>query len=102
MLGSVALDAQAMNPALAVKLAQWSAFGLAAGTAHFALLRWNTGLYLAGTRILRAAAVQLLRVTATAAALVFAVWHGAAALLAAAACVMLARPLVLRLLALTP
>ncbi len=102
MLGSVALDAQAMNPALAVTLALWSAFGLVAGTAHFALLRWNTGLYLTGTHILRAAAVQLLRVTATAAALAFAVWHGAAALLATAVCVMLARILVLRLTALTP
>jgi N-ATPase, AtpR subunit len=102
MLGGVALDAQAMNPPLAVKLAVWSAYGLAAGTAHFALLRWNTALYLSGIRIVRAAAVQLLRVTATGTALAFAAWHGTAALLATAVCVMLARLLVLRLMAPTP
>jgi hypothetical protein len=91
-----------MNPTLAVRLALWLAFGLAAGTAHFALLRWNTGLYLAGSRIWRAAAVQLLRVTATAAALAYAVWHGTEALLATAVCVMPVRILALRLMALTP
>lgn len=102
MLGGVALDAQAMNRVLAVKLALWPAFGLVAGTVHFVLLRWNTGLYFAGTRILRAAAVHLLRVTATAAALTFAAWYGTEALLATAFCVILARILVLRLMALMP
>lgn len=91
-----------MIPASAIWLALWLAFGLAAGTAHFALLRWNLGLYLARTCILRAATVQLLRATATAAALAFAVWHGTAALLATAVCVMAARILVLRLMAPTP
>jgi N-ATPase, AtpR subunit len=91
-----------MNAAMAVRLALWSGFGLVTGTAHFALLGWNTGLYLAGTRIVLAAAVQLMRVTATTAALAFAVWHGAEALLATAICLMPARILVLRLMAPTP
>jgi len=91
-----------MNPALAVPLALWLAFGLAAGTAHFALLRWNTGLYLAGTGILHAATLQLLRLTATAATLAFAVWHGMEALLATALSIVLARIMVLRLMAPTP
>ncbi len=91
-----------MNLTSVVRLALWPAFGLVTGTAHFALLRWNTGLYLAGARVLLAATVQLLRVTATAAALAFAVWHGTDALLATAACVVLGRIFVLRLMALTP
>jgi len=91
-----------MNPALAVPLALWLAFGLAAGTAHFALLRWNTDLYLADTHILHAGALQLLRLTTTAAALAFAVWHGMAALSATALCIMLARTVVLRLMAPSP
>lgn len=102
MLGCVALDAPAVNSALAVMLALWLAFGLAAGTAHFALLRWNTILYLAGAGILRAMALQALRMVAIVAALIFAAWHGTEALLAAAIGVVLARALVLRLMAVEP
>jgi len=91
-----------MNPALAVRLALWLAFGLSAGTVHFALLPWNTALYLASTGILPALAVQGLRMTLTAAALAFAAWHGTEALLAAATGVVLARLLVLRVMAATP
>jgi len=88
-----------MTPGFAVLLARWLAYGLAAGTAHFALLRWKTLLYLSDSPMLRALAVQLLRMAATAAALAFATWHGTEASLAAGAGVVLARFPILRLMA---
>jgi hypothetical protein len=79
----------------------WLLGGLAGGTAHFALLRWNTRLYLGGG-LGRALGVQALRMLVTAVLLAFAAWHGAMPLLLAAIGVLLARPLVLRLLASAP
>lgn len=91
-----------MNPGSTAVLASWLALGASAGTGHFVLLRWNASLYLAGSGILRAVAVQLLRMTITAAALVFAAWHGTEALLLAGLGVFLARTLILRVMAVMP
>jgi N-ATPase, AtpR subunit len=76
--------------------ALWPLAGFAAGAAHFALLRWNTRLYLTGGGFLRAAGAQLLRLAGMACLLGFAVWNGALPLLLAATGLMLARLLVLR------
>ena len=80
----------------------WLAAGIAGGSVHFALLRWNTRLYLAGANVARALGVQAARLAAVAALLVVAALHGAMPLLAAAIGVVLARLLVLRVLAITP
>jgi len=80
----------------------WLLAGLAGGTAHFALLRWNTILYVAGGTMARAIGVQVLRMAATTVLLAFAAWHGAWPLLFCAIGVVLARLLVLRVLAITP
>ncbi|HTW69686.1 MAG TPA: ATP synthase subunit I [Acetobacteraceae bacterium] len=85
-----------MTGALAATLTFWLVSGLAAGAGHFALLRWNAGLYLSGSGVVRALAVQALRMAATGALLAFAAWHGALALLTAAIGVLLARMLLLR------
>jgi len=91
-----------MTAASALTMGLWLLFGLAAGTGHFLLLRWNAALYVTGTSVFRALAVQSLRMTATTAMLAFAAWHGALALLAAAIGVLLARVLVLRSLTVAP
>lgn len=80
----------------------WLLLGVAGGGAHFALLRWNATLYVAGGSLAQAVATQALRMAATAAMLAFAAWHGALPLLAAAVGVLLARLLVLRVMAVTP
>jgi hypothetical protein len=82
--------------------AVWLLVGLAGGTAHFALLRWNTRLYLTGGSVARPLGVQALRLAATTVLLAFAAWHGAMPLLLAAIGVLLARLLVLRMLAIAP
>ena len=89
----------ATTPLLA---AFWLLVGLAGGTAHFALLRWNTLLYLTGDRMERALGLQALRLAATTLLLGFAAWHGAWPLLLAALGVVLARLLVLHVLAIMP
>jgi dolichyl-phosphate-mannose--protein O-mannosyl transferase len=76
--------------------ALWLLAGLAGGTAHFALLRWNTQLYLGGGALVHAVGVQLLRLVAIGLLLGFAAWHGAWPLLLAALGVMVARLLVVR------
>ncbi len=91
-----------MTATAALLAAFWLLAGLAGGTAHFALLRWNTRLYLAGGSVARGLGVQLLRLAGTTALLAFAAWHGALALLLAAIGVTLARLLVLRVLAIVP
>jgi hypothetical protein len=80
----------------------WLLAGVAGGTAHFALLRWNTRLYLTGGSMARALGAQVLRLVATALLLAFAAWHGALPLLLAAIGVVVARLLVLRVLAIVP
>ncbi len=80
----------------------WLLAGLAGGTAHFVLLRWNTRLYLAGGSVARGLGAQVLRMAATTLLLAFAASHGAWPLLLAATGVVLARLLVLRVLAIVP
>jgi hypothetical protein len=80
----------------------WLLAGVAGGTAHFALLRWNTRLYLAGGSMMRGLGAQMLRLAGTTLLLAFAAWHGALPLLLAAIGVVLARLLVLRVLAIVP
>ena len=80
----------------------WLLAGLAAGTVHFALLRWNTLLYLISGGIIRAVGTQLLRLASIVVLLALAAWHGSIALLLAATGVMLARLLVLRVMQVVP
>jgi hypothetical protein len=70
--------------------------GFAAGWAHFALLRWNTQLYLASGGSMLAVCAQLLRLASITLLLGFAAWNGALPLLFTAASVNLARLFVLR------
>lgn len=84
-----------MTAPQAATLILWLLSGIVAGAAHFALLRWNAGLYLFRGGALRAVAVQVLRMAVTGVLLVFAAWHGALPLLTAAIGVLLARMLVL-------
>lgn len=80
----------------------WLLVGLLGGTTHFALLRWNTRLYLGGSSVARAIGVQALRLAATSLLLAFAAWHGAWPLLTAAIGVVLARVLTVRMMAAAP
>jgi hypothetical protein len=82
--------------------AVWLLAGLTGGIAHFALLRWNTRLYLGGGSVARALGAQALRLAGTTLLLGFAAWHGALPLLLATVGVMLARLLVLRVMAIVP
>jgi F1F0 ATPase subunit 2 len=79
----------------------WLLAGLTAGIAHFALLRWNTKLYLTDS-VARAFGAQAVRMAAMTSLLVFAAGHGASPLLFAALGVVVARPLVMRVMASAP
>ncbi len=81
--------------------ALWSLAGLATGAAHFALLRWNTRLYLTGG-LMQAVGVQLLRLAAVALLLCLAAWNGALPVLLAAFGVMVARFVVVRVTEVQP
>jgi hypothetical protein len=81
--------------------ALWSLTGLATGAVHFALLRWNTRLYLTGG-LIQAVGVQLLRLAGIALLLCLAAWNGALPLLLAAFGVMLARFLQVRVTEVVP
>jgi len=85
------MDAAAMTDML------WLIVGLAAGTAHFGLLRWNTALYLTGAGLARPLGIQAVRLAATTLLLAFAASHGVLPLLTATAGVLLARLVVVRL-----
>jgi len=80
----------------------WLLVGLLGGITHFALLRWNTRLYLGGSSVALAVGVQAVRLAAIALLLAFAAWHGAWPLLVAALGVVLARPLTVRVMAVAP
>lgn len=69
----------------------WLLCGFVAGTAHFALLRWNTSLYVDGG-LRHAIGLHAMRLGSTASLLVLAAWFGALPLLLIAAGIMLARP----------
>ena len=78
------------------------AAGLAAGTLHFALLRWNASLYGRPGRIGGAVALQLLRLAVLGCVLALIARQGALPLLLAALGVLVARPIVMRMMAPAP
>ncbi|WP_158258684.1 N-ATPase subunit AtpR [Rhodopila globiformis] len=80
----------------------WLAAGLAAGTLHFALLRWNAALYGRAGGIGGAVALQLLRLAVLGGVLAVIATYGALPLLLAALGVVAARPVVVRLMAPAP
>ena len=82
--------------------ALWLLLGLACGIAHFALLQRNVHLYLNAGGMTRAIGLQMLRLVTMAAVLVFAAWHGALPLLAAALGAVLSRSLVLHMMRAAP
>jgi F1F0 ATPase subunit 2 len=69
--------------------------GLIGGALYFALLRWNTELYLRRARRAPAIALQLIRTGCAAGLLLLVSRHGATALLSSALGVTVARPLAL-------
>jgi hypothetical protein len=77
-------------------IAVFAIVGLIAGLLYFALLRWNTALYIGGGGIATAAALQIARLAGVAALLALAVQWGALALLLTALGLLLARPIVMR------
>jgi N-ATPase, AtpR subunit len=90
------MDARKMNPVV------WLLAGVAAGSVHFALLRWNTSLYLSPGGLAGAICIQTLRLASIALLLAFAAWHGALALLSVALGIVLARSLMLHALRAAP
>ncbi|HQT75744.1 MAG TPA: ATP synthase subunit I [Rhodopila sp.] len=74
------------------------AVGVVAGAIYFALLRWNTTLYARGNRISLAAGLQMARLALLACALAVIAERGAEPLLVSALGVLVARPLVMRML----
>ena len=84
-----------MMPLLGVALPAF-AVGAVAGGAFYASLWWNTRLFLAGGPPARAFAVQLLRLGLLGGVLALVATQGAAALLAAALGVLVARTVTLR------
>lgn len=73
----------------------WAGIGFALGSLHFLGLRANAALFVRSA-LVRAAALQLLRLAATGAGLVLAARHGALPLLLAALGLLLARRVVIR------
>jgi len=82
----------------ALPLAGFLLSGFLVGMLHFTLLRWNATLFLRRGATLATVALTLARLAATGGALFLAVLHGALPLLAAAFGVVLARPLMRRVL----
>lgn len=70
--------------------------GFTAGTLFFALLRWNTALYVQGGSVAFALALQAVRIAALGGLLVLTALHGAMPLLLTALGLLIARPVVLR------
>jgi hypothetical protein len=85
------MDARAMSGSPAFLLV-----GVTAGTLYFALLRWNTVLYVHAGQIWVAIAVHVLRLGALAGLLALAVLHGALPLLLTALGLLIARPVIMR------
>ena len=74
------------------------ALGFAAGMVFFALLRWNTSLYLRGRSLAFAMALQGVRFSAVGGLFVLIALHGALPLLLTALGLLFARPVVQRCL----
>lgn len=72
--------------------------GLIAGAIYFALLRWNVTLYASGNRTRLAVGLQMVRLALLACALAGVAVQGGEPLLVSALGVLLARPLIMRLL----
>jgi F1-F0 ATPase (N-ATPase) AtpR subunit len=83
----------------ALAAAGFLAFGFTAGMVFFALLRWNTSLYTRGGSLALGIAVQLLRIAAAGGLLALVALHGPLALLLTMLGLLIARPLVVRVLA---
>ena len=90
MLGRLALDARTMTAAF------WLLAGVVCGTVHFTLLWRGTRLLTSGGALFPAIGYGALRLAGTTIVLGLAAGHGAVALLAAGAGMLIARPLVLR------
>jgi N-ATPase, AtpR subunit len=73
--------------------------GLAAGALFFALLRWNTSLYLHGGNVTVALTVQVVRIAGLGSLLFLTASHGALPLLMTALGLLIVRPIVLRCVA---
>ncbi len=82
-----------------LEVATFLLLGFTAGTLFFALLRWNTSLYLHGGNIAFALALQAIRIAALAGVLVLTALYGALPLLLTALGLLIARPIVLRCMA---
>lgn len=82
--------------------AAFLALGLCAGALYFSLLYWTTARHLQAGRLGLAVASQLARLAGLAAVLVLVATCGALPLLLTALGVLIARPLVTRLLAAAP
>jgi hypothetical protein len=78
------------------------ALGLLAGTLHFSLLRWNTAVYARPGRIGLAAVLQVVRIGVLGGLLLLAARQGALPLLLMALGVLIARPVVMRVLGAAP
>jgi hypothetical protein len=85
-----------------ITAAGFVAVGLIAGGLYFALLQWNTALYIQAGRMWTAALLQIVRLGGLAGLLVIAARHGALPLLMAALGVLIARPFVVRWMAPAP
>jgi len=79
--------------------AAFVALGFAAGTLFFALLRWNASLYMRGGGLALGVAIQVVRLAAVGGLLALVALHGAVPLLLTTLGLLIARPIVLRLLA---
>lgn len=88
--------ASAISP---LGVAGWLALGLLAGGLFFALLRWNVGLYARGGALWRALALGLGRLLVLGVILTGVARYGAVPLLATALGVLIARPVVTRVMA---
>jgi hypothetical protein len=74
-------------------------FGFTAGMLFFALLRWNTSLYMRGGSVALALALQTARITAVGGLLILTALYGALPLLLTALGLVIARPVALRCMA---
>ncbi|MCW6511911.1 N-ATPase subunit AtpR [Lichenifustis flavocetrariae] len=83
-------------PSVAASLAAYFAGGLALGGVHFGGLWWTARLFAGGDRLLLALGVMLGRIVLLGGLLTLVSFAGAPPLLAAAAGVLLARPVVTR------
>ena len=82
-----------------LEVAIFLALGFTAGTLFFALLRWNTSLYMQGSSVALALLLQAVRIAAVGGLLMLTALHGALPLLLTALGLVVARPVVLRCMA---